>query len=490
MSNLKQGLYQRLQQKLSPQQIQFMKLLQIPVANLEQRIKEELQENPALEEGGEEEPEEYDTSEEEETTEEKDDEEVAEKEEDISIDEYLDDDEIPDYKTTANNSSPDDEKRESPITTSGSFQDQLMAQLYQLELNDREYHIAEQLIGSLDDDGYLRRDLNAIVDDLAFSQNIGASEQELIEVLEKIQTLEPAGIGARTLQECLMLQLDRKHTSRDSVLLAWKILEDHMDEFSKKHYEKIKDSLQVSDDELRNAVKEILKLNPRPGNTMNEGQRSNQHIIPDFLMTNTDGKLELTLNSRNAPELKVSRDYKEMLHHYSKDRKSKESKQAITFVKQKLDAAKWFIDSIKQRQHTLFEVMKTIMDYQYEFFLEGDQRKLKKMVLRDIAEKVSMDISTVSRVANSKYVQTHFGTYLLKTFFSEGLQTESGEEVSSKEVKQILTDCIEAEDKRDPLTDEALTKILKEKGYNIARRTVAKYREMLDIPVARMRKGL
>jgi len=489
MSNLKQGLYQRLQQKLSPQQIQFMKLLQIPVANLEQRIKEELQENPALEEGGEEEPEEYDTSDEEETADEQD-EEVAEKEEDISIDEYLDDDEIPDYKTASNNSSPDDEKRESPITTSGSFQDQLLAQLYQLELNDREYHIAEQLIGSLDDDGYLRRDLNAIVDDLAFSQNIAASEQELIELLEKIQTLEPAGIGARTLQECLMLQLDRKHTSRESVLLAWKILEEHMDEFSRKHYEKIKDGLKVTDEELRAAVKEILKLNPRPGNTMHEGQRSSQHIIPDFIMTNNDGKLELTLNSRNAPDLKVSRDYKEMLDHYSKDRKSKESKQAITFVKQKLDAAKWFIDSIKQRQHTLFEVMKTIMDYQYEFFLEGDQRKLKKMVLRDIAEKVSMDISTVSRVANSKYVQTHFGTYLLKTFFSEGLQTESGEEVSSKEVKQILTDCIAAEDKREPLTDEALTKILKEKGYNIARRTVAKYREMLDIPVARMRKGL
>lgn len=490
MSNLKQGLFQKLQQKLSPQQIQFMKLLQIPVANLEQRIKEELQENPALEEGSEDEPEEYDTEDKEETSEDLDDEEVAEKEEDISIDEYLDEEDVPDYKTSANNSSPDDERRERPVTSSGSFQDQLLAQLYQLELNDREYHIAEQLIGSFDDDGYLRRDLNAIVDDLAFSQNISATEQDLIDVLEKIQALEPAGIGARTLQECLMLQLDRKHASRESVLLAWKILEEYMEEFSKKHYDKIKDSLKVTDEELKEAVKEILKLNPRPGNTMHEGQRSSQHIIPDFLMTNNDGKLELTLNSRNAPELKISRDYKEMLDHYSKDKKSKESKQAITFVKQKLDAAKWFIDSIKQRQHTLFEVMKTIMDYQYEFFLEGDQRKLKKMVLRDIAEKIGMDISTVSRVANSKYVQTHFGTYLLKTFFSEGLQTESGEEVSSKEVKQILSDCIAAEDKREPLTDEALTKILKEKGYNIARRTVAKYREMLDIPVARMRKGL
>lgn len=490
MSNLKQGLFQKLQQKLSPQQIQFMKLLQIPVANLEQRIKEELQDNPALEEGGSDEPEEYDTDDREETTEDLDDEEVAEKEEDISIDEYLEEDDLPDYKTAVNNSSPDDERRERPVTTSGSFQDQLLAQLYQLELNDREYHVAEQLIGSFDDDGYLRRDLSAIVDDLAFSQNITATEQELVEVLEKIQALEPAGIGARTLQECLMLQLDRKHANRGSVLLAWKILEDYMDAFSKKHYDKIRDSLKVSDEELKEAVKEILKLNPRPGNTMHEGQRSSQHIIPDFLITNNDGRLELTLNSRNAPELKISRDYKDMLEHYSKDKKSKESKQAITFVKQKLDAAKWFIDSIKQRQHTLFEVMKTIMDYQYEFFLEGDQRKLKKMVLRDIAEKVGMDISTISRVANSKYVQTHFGTYLLKTFFSEGLQTESGEEVSSKEVKQILSDCIAAEDKRDPLTDEALTQILKEKGYNIARRTVAKYREMLDIPVARMRKGL
>ena len=490
MSNLKQGLFQKLQQKLSPQQIQFMKLLQIPVASLEQRIKEELQENPALEEGGEEEPEEYDTEDKEEVKDEQDDEEVAEKEEDISIDEYLDDDDIPDYKTSANNTSPDDERRERPVTSAASFQEQLLAQLYQLELDDREYHIAEQIIGSLDDDGYLRRDLNAIVDDLMFSQNITSTVEDLTGVLEKIQALEPAGIGARTLQECLMLQLDRKHASRESVLLAWKILEEHMEEFSKKHYDKIKDALHISDEELKNAVGEILKLNPRPGNTMYEGQRSIQHIIPDFLITNQDGKLELTLNSRNAPELKISRDYKEMLDHYSKDRKSRESKEAITFVKQKLDAAKWFIDSIKQRQHTLFEVMKTIMDYQYEFFLEGDQRKLKKMVLRDIAEKVGMDISTISRVANSKYVQTHFGTYLLKTFFSEGLQTESGEEVSSKEVKQILSDCIAAEDKRDPLTDEALTKILKEKGYTIARRTVAKYREMLDIPVARMRKGL
>ena len=493
MSGLKQGLYQKLQQKLSPQQIQLMKLLQIPVASLEQRIKEEIQENPALEEGSEAETEEeeYKTEEEEESSEkEEDNEEISEREEDISLDEYLGDDEIPDYKTSSNNSSPDEERKEIPLTSAGSYQDQLLAQLYQLDLDNRRYHIAEQLIGSFDDDGYLRRDLNAIVDDLAFAQNISTTHEELEEILEMIQMLEPAGIGARTLQECLMLQLDRKHASKESVWLAWKILEDHMDEFSKKHYEKIARDLSVSQEELKEAIREILKLNPRPGNTMHEGQRSSQHIIPDFIITNTDGKLELTLNSRNAPELKVSRDYKDMLEHYSKDKKSKENKDAITFVKQKLDAAKWFIDALKQRQHTLFQVMKTIMDYQYEYFLEGDQRKLKKMVLRDIAEKIGMDISTVSRVANSKYVQTHFGTYLLKTFFSEGLQTESGEEVSSKEVKQILSDCIGSEDKRRPLTDEALTKILKEKGYNIARRTVAKYREMLDIPVARLRKEL
>ena len=491
MSLLRQGLHQKQLQKLSPQQIQLMKLLQISVASLEQRIKEEIQENPALEEGSDDNEEEYKTEEEEETVTDEDDEELGEREEDISLDEYLEDDEIPDYKTSINNSSADDEKREIPLGAQGNFQDHLLSQLYLLELSELKHHIAEQLIGSIDDDGYLRRELPAIVDDLAFSQNIQTKTEELEKILMMIQTLDPPGIGARSLQECLLLQLERKDQKRESVKLAKNILTNYFEEFSRKHYEKIGRELNITDEILKKGFKEILKLNPRPGNTMNQGQRSIEHIIPDFIITNNDGVLELTLNARNAPDLKISRDYKEMLHHYSKDKKNaKANRPAIQFVKQKLDAAKWFIDAMKQRQHTLFQTMHTIMDYQYEYFLEGDIRKLKKMVLRDIAEKIGMDISTVSRVANSKYVQTPFGTFLLKSFFSEGLQTESGEEVSSKEVKQILIDCIGAEDKRRPLTDDALMKILNEKGYNIARRTVAKYREMLDISVARLRKEL
>lgn len=491
MSSLRQGLNQKLLQKLSPQQIQLMKLLQIPVANLEQRIKEEMQENPALEEGNEETDEEYKTEEEEELDNNEDDEEIGEREDDISLDEYLADDDIPDYKTSVNNTSPDDDRKEIPFSVQGNFQDQVLAQLYVLDFDDREYHIAEQLVGSIDDDGYLRRELSAIVDDLAFSQNIQTTAEELEKVLLAIQTLDPPGIGARSLQECLLIQLDRKEQKRESVVTARRILKNHFDEFSKKHYEKIAKDLNLDSDGIKKAIDEILKLNPRPGNTASQGQRSIEHIIPDFLISNNDGVLELTLNARNAPEMKISRDYREMLDHYSKDKKnSKANKEAIQFVKQKLDSAKWFIDALKQRQHTLYHTMHTIMEYQYEYFLEGDIRKLKKMVLRDIAEKINMDISTVSRVANSKYVQTHFGTFLLKSFFSEGLSTESGEEVSSKEVKQILTDCIGAENKRKPLTDDALTKILNEKGYNIARRTVAKYREMLDIPVARLRKEL
>ena len=489
MSSLRQGLSQKLLQKLSPQQIQLMKLLQIPVANLEQRIKEELQENPALEEGAEVEEEEYNTDDEEET--EVDDEELGEKEEEISLDEYLQDDEIPDYKTSVNNTSPDDERKEMPLSFQGNYQDQLLAQLYLLDIDDKQYHIAEQLIGSIDDDGYLRRELVAIVDDLAFAQNIQTNTESLEKVLKAIQSLDPPGIGARSLMECLLLQLNRKVSKRPSIDLAKKILSEHFEEFSKKHYEKIARDLDIDEEELKSGIDEILKLNPRPGNAINQGQRSVEHVIPDFIITNTEGVLELMLNSRNAPDLRVSRDYREMIDHYSKDKKNvKANKDAITFVKQKLDAAKWFIDAIKQRQHTLYQTMHMIMDYQHEYFLEGDIRKLKKMVLRDIAEKINMDISTVSRVANSKYVQTPFGTFLLKSFFSEGMSTDSGEEVSSKEVKQILTDCIGAEDKRKPLTDDALTKILNKKGYNIARRTVAKYREMLDIPVARLRKEL
>ena len=492
MSSMKQGLHQKLLQKLSPQQIQLMKLLQIPVATLEQRIKEEIQDNPALEEGEEpddtEDPLDEDPAEESDT--ESEEENLSERDDEISLDEYMQDDEIPDYKTSLNNQSPDDVKREIPMAGTASFQEQLLSQLYLCNFDDREYHIAEQLVGSLDDDGYLRRELSAIVDDLAFSQNIHTTPAELEGILKSIQSFDPPGVGARTLNECLLLQLKRKDPSRPSVALAEKILEHHMEEFSRKHFEKIERELGIPDEDMKAAVAEILKLNPRPGNTANEGQKSVQHIIPDFIITNNDGTLELMLNARNAPELRVSRDYKDMLKEYSGSKGGRGKNEAVQFVRQKLDAAKWFIDAMKQRQHTLMETMRAIMEYQYDYFLEGDPRKLKKMVLRDIAEKVGMDISTISRVSNSKYVQTPFGTFLLKSLFSEGLQTESGEEVSSKEVKQILSDCIGAEDKKRPLTDDALTKILKDKGYNIARRTVAKYREMLNIPVARLRKEL
>ncbi len=494
MSNLKQSLTQRLQQKLSPQQIQLMKLLQIPTALLEQRIKEELMENPALEEGSEEnEPDEYDTNEENDepvADEQLDEEKLSEPQEEISLDEYMADDEIPDYKTSVNNSPSDEDRKEMPVVINNSFQEQLHAQLYLCNFDDREYIIAEQLIGSIDDDGYLRRDLSAVVDDLAFSQNVMVTEAELVRILKTIQSLEPPGVGARTLQECLLLQLDRKNQDDDNVLFARVILEQYMNEFSNKHYKKIAEKLEIDENELKPVMNEILKLNPRPGGALNEGQRSIQHVIPDFIITNNEGTLELTLNSKNAPELRVNKDYVSMLSEYSKDKKAKNNKEAVVFVRQKLDGAKWFIEAINQRNHTLLQTMRAIMEYQYDYFLDGDQKKLSKMVLRDIAEKIGMDISTVSRVCNSKYVQTAFGTFLLKSFFSEGMQTDSGEEVSSKEVKQILTEAISAEDKKKPITDDLLMKVLNEKGYNIARRTVAKYREQLGIPVARLRKEL
>jgi RNA polymerase sigma-54 factor len=490
---LKQGLQQKMLQRLSPQQIQLMKLLQVPVFALEQRIKEELQNNPALEEGREDDEE---MSEEEKLDEQAaEDENLTEREEDFNIDEYIQDDEIPDYKTAQRNSGPDEEKKEAPVVSANSFQEQLLTQLHLSDFDDRQYHLAEQLIGSIDDDGYLRRDLKAMVDDLAFSQNIQTSEQELQEILAEIQSFDPPGIGARTLQECLLLQLLRKDDNSEPFIHAEKILTEYMDEYTRKHYEKIVLQMAITEEQLKTAHNEILKLNPRPGNSEYEGKRSVQHIIPDFIIVNNDGTLELSLNSRNAPELRLSKEYREMLDHYVKEKKKKNSnsnsaKEAVSFVRQKIDAAKWFIDAMKTRQNTLYSTMKTIMDYQYEFFLDGDQKKLRPMVLRDIAQITGLDISTVSRVSNSKYVQTPFGTYLLKSFFSEAMTNESGEEVSSKEVKQILSDSVAAEDKRNPVTDDALAAILKEKGYPIARRTVAKYREMLGIPVARLRKQL
>ncbi len=494
MSFLRQGLQQRLLQKLSPQQIQLMKLLQVPTMALEARIKEEIEQNPALEEGKDEEEEASDESRQEKEDRDSDAEgegHESDTREDFDLDQYISDDEVPSYKTYANNTSPDDEVREVPISGGMSFQDILVSQLHMSELEGDELLIGEHLLGSLDDDGYLRRDLPAVTNDLAFSQNLNIEVKEVAHVLEVIQSFDPPGVGARDLRECLLLQLQRKDQDNKAICLAEEMLDKYMDEFSKKHYEKIMKQLNISEDEMKSAVDEILKLNPRPGNSSAENQKSSQAVIPDFILTNNDGILDLTLNSRNAPSLKVSRAYREMMEHYSKEKKpDKKSQEAILFVKQKLDAAKWFIDAIQQRQHTLLSTMDAIMNYQIEYFQEGDETKLRPMILKDIADIVLLDISTVSRVANSKYIQTHFGTFLLKSFFSESLTTESGEEVSSREVKKILQNIVEAENKKKPYTDQKLVKMLHENGYTIARRTVAKYREQLNIPVARMRKEI
>ncbi len=498
----KLGLHQKLLQKLSPQQIQLMKLLQVPTASLEQRIKEELEANPALEEGmtdditeDEDRNNEDDIDPIEDTQEEQDDfaeeraEDTIKKEDDVDIADYIEDDDVPYYKLNANNSSPDDEKFETPITVSVAFQDVLSASLGMLPFDNHHYMLAQHLIGSLDDDGYLRRDLEAIVDDLAFTQNIQTNKEELEETLKVIQTLDPPGIAARDLRECLLLQLDRQRQEHHPHEMAYQILQNYFEEFSKKHYEKIQKSLDLTDQELKEAIQNILSLNPRPGGGSAEETRSSQQIIPDFILSVIDGNLELTLNSRNDPDLRISKSFQQMLNSYSKD-KNKSGKEALSFIRSKIDAAKWFIDAIRQRQQTLYTTMMAIMNFQEEYFLLGDERQLKPMILKDIADMVQLDISTVSRVANSKYVETPYGTFLLKYFFSEGLQTESGEEASSREIKKILEDAISGEDKRKPLPDEKLADILNSKGYNIARRTVAKYREQLNIPVARLRKEL
>ena len=502
---LKQGLNLKQLQKLSPQQIQLMKLLQVPTVALEARIKEELEANPALEEGEEDltdedldiQAEDSDSAIQDEELESMDEMELMEKEveekreEEFDIEDYMDDDDIPDYKLYANNTSPDDEEKQIPITGGRSFQDGLLEQLGMRKLDGRSEIIGKTLIGNLDDDGYLRRDLQDIADDLAFGQNLSVKEEELNEILEVIQGFEPAGVGARNLQECLRIQLERKEDTFN-VIYATKVVDEMMEEFSKKHFNKIADRLDLDDDDLKDVLGEILKLNPRPGNSMNETVRVVAGVVPDFIIVNNDGELELSLNARNAPSLKLSKDYKRMIQEYQANKKesSRAQKEAAMFAKQKLDGAKWFIDAIRQRQITLLHTMDAIMQYQKDYFLTGDETKLKPMILKDIAEIIGMDISTVSRVANSKYVQTQYGTFLLKTFFSESLTTESGEEVSSREVKKILQEAIEAEDKRKPLSDEKLAAVLKDKGYTIARRTVAKYREQLNLPVARLRKEL
>lgn len=500
---LSQSLQQKLLQKLSPQQIQLMKLLQVPTANLETRIKEELEENPALEldeekhedadeikdeftETGEEEYEDADGSEDE--------------YDNIDLSEYVHegDDEVADYKMRDDNYPEEDENRQLPYKNETSFYETLIDQLGLLKLGDRDHTIAEQVVGSIDEDGYLRRDTSAIVDDLAFRQNVIATEQEVEGLIKLIQQFDPPGVAARDLQECLLLQLYRLREEvgqQEKYLklleIAIKAISKYFEEFTKKHYEKIQRGLNISDGQLKDVMQLIIRLNPKPGGNVGEINKAESYVVPDFFIFNNGGKLELTLNSRNAPELRISEGYRDMLKDYERgSKKDKRQKEAVLFIKQKIDSAKWFIDAIKQRQHTLLSTMDAIMHHQYEFFLTGDETEMKPMILKDIAEKTSLDISTVSRVANSKFVQTEFGTYRLKFFFSESLSTDSGEEVSTREVKKILSDFIEGEDKKHPLSDERLTELLQEKGYNIARRTVAKYREQLNIPVARLRKEL
>ncbi len=484
---LKQHLQFKLSQKLSPQQIQLMKLIQLPTQAFEQRLKQELEENPALESGKEESDvvddvyeDTYDDSSDNETID----------AEDINIDDYLSDDEIPDYRTQTSNYSSDDEEKSIPYAAGTSFNQYLINQLNTVYLDDEEWAIAEFLVGSVDESGYIRRPLHDIMDDLAFTQNIYVEEDKIESVLKIVQELDPPGVGARSLDECLIIQLKRKER-KPSVELAINILEKSFEHFTKKHYAKLIQKHHISEEQLKEAIGEIEKLNPKPGGSYAGNTRIIEHIVPDFSIRIVDGELELTLNGRNAPELHVSKEYSNMLEGYknAKD-KSKSQKDTVLFIKQKLDAAKWFIDAIKQRQQTLYVTMSTIMEYQKEYFLTGDERKLRPMILKDIADQIDMDVSTVSRVANSKYVDTPYGTKLIKDFFSEAMKNEQGEDVSTKEIKKILETVIGDEEKKKPLTDDKLAKILKERGYPIARRTVAKYREQLGIPVARLRKQI
>src|SRR5215203_63894 len=495
---LSQNLQQKLLQKLSPQQIQLMKLLQVPTANLEERIKEEMEENPALEQ----EEENHDDHEEakdeftdsgEENFEEPDGSE-NDYDDNIDISEYVKegDDDIADYKMRDDNyGSDEDDKKTIPFKTETSFYETLLDQLGLLKLDEKEQKIAEQIVGSIDEDGYLRRETTAIVDDLAFRQNVMTSEEQVESLIKRIQHFDPPGVAARDLQECLLLQLNRLQDEGKNVNVAIKAISKYFDEFTKKHYEKIQRGLDLNDEQLKEVMQQITRLNPKPGGNVGEINKAESYVVPDFFIMNNGGKLELTLNSRNAPELRISEGYRDMLKEYDRGtKKDKRQKEAVLFIKQKIDSAKWFIDAIKQRQNTLLSTMGAIMHYQKDFFLTGDETTLKPMILKDIAEITGLDISTVSRVANSKFVQTEFGTYRLKFFFSESLVTDSGEEVSTREVKKILSNLIEAESKKHPPSDEKLTDLLQEKGYNIARRTVAKYREQLNIPVARLRKEL
>ena len=482
---LKQQLHLKLSQKLSPQQIQLMKLIQLSTLDLEQRIQSEIGENPALEKGKEIE---LDSA----SSDEYDDRQLDQNinTEDINIDSYLSDDEIPSYRVSANNKSNDDDGKIIPFSGRVSFHEYLGSQLQSLILDDLERPIAEFLIGSIDNSGYLRRTEEDLIDDLAFTQNIVVNESQLKSVLSKIQSLDPPGVGARSLQESLSIQLSRKERDRPLISLSKNIIDNAFIEFSRKHYKKLQDRFNINEEELRSVFEEIAKLNPKPGGALSEGSQNNQ-IVPDFILNIDNGKLKVSLNRRNTPDLRVSNSYKEMLSGYAgAPEKNKSMKEAVLFIKQKLDAAKWFIDAIEQRYQTLFLTISAIVEYQSNYFLTGDEQNLKPMILKDIADKIEMDISTVSRVANSKYIDTPYGVKLLKSFFSEGMKKDDGENVSTIEIKKILKDLIAHENKKKPLTDQVISILLKEKGYNVARRTVAKYREQMDIPVARLRKSI
>lgn len=479
-------IQQKLLQKLSPQQIQVIKLLEIPTLQLEQRIKKELEENPVLELDGE-------GQEPDEENEIRDDAEINNDvdNDEFTFDDYFEDDDIPTYKLNTNNFSKDDVYVDIPFSVGTTFHEFLYEQLGMVNFTEEQQQLAEYIIGNIDDDGYLRRDLTSISDDLAFNMNMEVSEEELLHILSVIQQFDPPGVGARDLRECLINQLNKKNGHDQKI--AFHILSDYFDEFTKKHYSKIQARLELTDEDLKNAIDFILKLNPKPGSSYNNPlNKSNQHIVPDFILEIENGELNLSLNQRNVPDLKINETYLGMLRALgdSHKDKNKNKKEALQFVKEKLDSAKWFIDALQQRQTTLLLTMSEIINFQQEYFQDGDETKLRPMILKDIAERTKLDISTISRVSNSKYIQTHFGIYPLKYFFSEGLQKDDGEEVSTREIKKILQDCIDNEDKRKPLTDDKLASILKKKTYNIARRTVAKYREQLGIPVARLRKEL
>ena len=466
---ISQRQIQKLQQTLSPQQIQMIKLLELPTLQLEQRVKQEIEENIVLEED-----------------------ERSEEDDTLSVDDYIREDDTPSYKSRINNFSKDDKQRPVNITEGRSMQEYLVEQLTFRNLSEREQAIAEFLVGSIDEDGYLRRDMESISDDIAFSLGIEATTSELERLLAIIHELEPAGIGARNLQECLLLQMHQRRTDTAPKRLAKKILQSHFDEFVKKHYEKLISRLGVSEDEFRDAIDEIKRLSPKPGNLYSDGgMDTSPYIIPDFRIDYHDGQFDLSLNSYNIPEIKINRRYVDMIRDISTNGvMTEKDREAVQFVKSKIDSAKWFISAIKQRHDTLMRTMQEILSFQQEYFKDGDKSKLRPMILKDIADRTGLDVSTISRVVNSKYAQTHFGIILLKSLFSEAMQTESGDTVSSYEIKNILQKCIEEEDKRHPLTDETLMNILNAKGYCIARRTVAKYREMLDIPVARLRKQI